>query len=1210
MSFLLDRVQTLSDFQFSLNVGYDLYSDDKIKNYIPTASAIAIIEDVLLSVSETSNERARIFVGAYGKGKSHLCLVLVSMLFRKELDLFNNLFDSIQRYKPDLYNYVEAYINSDKKMLPVIVSGSQTGLRQSLMLELQKALSSVGLYDIMPDTYFKAAITTIENWKNNYPETYAAFQMKITSSISDFILELSLFNIDFYNLFTKVYPVLTSGSEFNPVTFMDVVELYNNVNEKVKEYGYSGIFVLYDEFSKYLEGNINRTTADDIKALQDFAENCCRSKDRQLHIMLVSHQSILNYIDKLPKNKIDAWKAVSERFKSIEINHTSAQMYEITSRVIHHDFSWYEDFKYDYREAFVDILGKWKRHRAFSELTNAELNTVVYGCYPLEPMTTYLLPKISEKIAQNERTLFTFLSSDGQKHTLNDFIKTAKGEFPLLTPDSIFDYFSPLFKADSYNSICHKFWKIATVALNKISIDSEVERRIIKTVALIYIYNQFEILPPDTSMVIDIYNGSVYPIHTVTQALTSLLDKGIIKRLNNKNYLRIAEHTEENIDEIILNTIAKRATRTKVKTILNSFTGDRVLYPNAYNDKNEIVRYFDFEFITGDEVLEVSDWDMKINDIDGDGAVYAVILKYEQHKEVLNRVKEIRNERILFILTLEIIDIYNDAIKYDAIKYIIEHSDDNVLIDELSYALDDLSDGLNRYVDTYLRPEIGGAIYYYQGDEIKLSRRSALSRKLSDICESVFYMCPSINNEIINKNSITSTAMNSRAKVIAGLLESEIKPDLGLVGTGQDVSFMRSTIKVTGMLTETDNQYCLSITNLKDIRLSKMLQHIEEFFIQTSTSGPTSFQVLYDYLSLPSNNIGLKKGVIPIYIAAVLHFYKKYVAITTGRNELEITAKLLENINEHPDNYAIYLEKWDQEKGDYISGLESIFENHVNEHEKEFNNFEYIVKAIKRWFLQLPKYTKDAQKVYGGSDKFNIIEKQIISFMQALKSPQINAREFLFVKSLRIFGYDSFSLDIIKDIQAAKTFLDNIINEQIRTLEIEIRSIFESGIKNDKATTTSVIKDWCDTLNKDVFSHVFSGNENTLLNICKGITADSFKFVEYLAKESIGLRIEDWNDDTILSFTSTIRAFKISVEAYNNNITGTGNKAKKVASYKIGFITDEGVETFKTFDKAIYSAKAQLMLNDAEALLDEYGEALSPSEKRQVLMDTLSKLLN
>ena len=58
---------------------------------------------------------------------------------------------------------------------------------------------------------------------------------------------------------------------------MNIVDLYNDVNDKIRKYGYTGIFVVFDEFSKFLSGNLSKTKADEIEQLQYFAANCNRS---------------------------------------------------------------------------------------------------------------------------------------------------------------------------------------------------------------------------------------------------------------------------------------------------------------------------------------------------------------------------------------------------------------------------------------------------------------------------------------------------------------------------------------------------------------------------------------------------------------------------------------------------------------------------------------------------------------------------------------------------------------------------------------------------------------------------------------------------------------------------------------------------------------------------------------------------------------------
>ena len=116
-----------SEFQYSVNIGYDLNNDDKLKNFIPTRSALALMEEILFSTNSTSTERARVLVGAYGKGKSHIVLTILAMLMKRDLKLFKKTMPKAQE-NPRLYQCIQNYYESNNKILPVIIMGSNTSL--------------------------------------------------------------------------------------------------------------------------------------------------------------------------------------------------------------------------------------------------------------------------------------------------------------------------------------------------------------------------------------------------------------------------------------------------------------------------------------------------------------------------------------------------------------------------------------------------------------------------------------------------------------------------------------------------------------------------------------------------------------------------------------------------------------------------------------------------------------------------------------------------------------------------------------------------------------------------------------------------------------------------------------------------------------------------------------------------------------------------
>ena len=57
-----DMISVASGFQYSVNIGYDLGNEDKLRNFIPTKSALSLLEELLLSTNPASNERARVLI--------------------------------------------------------------------------------------------------------------------------------------------------------------------------------------------------------------------------------------------------------------------------------------------------------------------------------------------------------------------------------------------------------------------------------------------------------------------------------------------------------------------------------------------------------------------------------------------------------------------------------------------------------------------------------------------------------------------------------------------------------------------------------------------------------------------------------------------------------------------------------------------------------------------------------------------------------------------------------------------------------------------------------------------------------------------------------------------------------------------------------------------------------------------------------------------
>lgn len=156
-------------FQKSVNLAYDLMDGDKVVDFIPTRAALEILEPLLLSVHPNSTDRAHILVGPYGKGKSHIILVLLALLRCKDTKRFERIMTALLNYNKNLYDFVADYVASKNRLLPVVIQGSSTSLTQSFLYALQVSLRDAGIEDLLPDTHFQAAMNRLNMWEEQYP---------------------------------------------------------------------------------------------------------------------------------------------------------------------------------------------------------------------------------------------------------------------------------------------------------------------------------------------------------------------------------------------------------------------------------------------------------------------------------------------------------------------------------------------------------------------------------------------------------------------------------------------------------------------------------------------------------------------------------------------------------------------------------------------------------------------------------------------------------------------------------------------------------------------------------------------------------------------------------------------------------------------------------------------------------------------------------
>ena len=444
----------------------------------------------------------------------------------------------------------------------------------------------------------------------------------------------------------RAYPSLMGGEQFNPLTGSEVLPMYQSVADKLcEQYGYSGIYVVFDEFSKFIEGQEKHSIGGNMKFLQDMCELANESKDTQIYMTMVAHKSIKEYGAYLSEAVINAFIGIEGRIEEVLFNTSSKNSYELIQNAIETDTSRLAEIpeanKY-FGRAKVDEYYKIPAFR--STFTNIDFEEIIVkGCYPLSPVSAYALLNISEKVAQNERTLFTFISKEEPKSMAQYVVEHTFNNEWIVTPDKIYDYFQNLFKKEIGNERVHTEWLNAEYAIAKAKETGKI--RMLKTLAVINIINKFDEMPP-TEEILKIASG----LPNATEILNSLVAKELIyKKETNNCYVFKTRAGASLKSEIKRRRVLKDS--VNLSKVFSDVSNNQYILPKRYNNTYSMTRYFRFEYLDVVDFLKLENVDVLLHDGKfQDGKVVALysLDNSNRTEQIMKKVAELNILVIIF----------------------------------------------------------------------------------------------------------------------------------------------------------------------------------------------------------------------------------------------------------------------------------------------------------------------------------------------------------------------------------------------------------------------------------------------------------------------------------------------------------------------------------------------------------------------------------
>lgn len=257
---------------------------------------------------------------------------------------------------------------------------------------------------------------------------------------------------------------------------------------------------------------------------------------------------------------------------------------------------------------------------------------LVYGCFPLTPLSAFALLHVSELVGQNERTLFTFLAQNDQ-YTLRSFIDSEIFEFLTITVDFIYDYFEELFKKEVFNVSVHSIWAKTDSALRQVSDD--VQSKILKAIAVINIIGDERLKPTPAH----IKSSLMLSDDVFETAIRALLKLHILSQRDSSEYVLLTANGVD-VQKAVDSYVKTHLPRISECAVLDEACELGYVLPREYNDKYGMTRCFKSIYMDASAFVRYKNAHQLLTQYPYDGLIIHVLCLKEEFREIV--VKKIQ----------------------------------------------------------------------------------------------------------------------------------------------------------------------------------------------------------------------------------------------------------------------------------------------------------------------------------------------------------------------------------------------------------------------------------------------------------------------------------------------------------------------------------------------------------------------------------------
>lgn len=885
--------------------------------------------------------------------------------------------------------------------------------------------------------------------------------------------------------------------------------------------GFDQVFLAWDEFGRHLESLIANGRPSELHDVQQLAELTVRTKRTPLRMCVLLHQGISSYVSAAPDTVRREWRKIEERFERIEYVDDSKELLRL---LVDLAASQRRPTKFPDTLAFARYSKALLATGLFKDFRQNELAEVLARVYPLDGVALFLLPRISARVAQNERTLFNFLQSISSTSRIG--------------ADDLFRYFEPAMRQDLGVGGTYRAMLETNSASSKCA--TEAESHALQTACALSISlsaNRTKISRSLLALAISGVDGSA---DDAARLIDGLIERKLLLYRRHSDEVSVWHGTDANLRERIAEVRLAEAGSFDLVRFLEKEWPLPAVRATEHNDKKRMRRFFVRSYRSH---AAPDDGLFATPSIDGDGQLVHFLPVGDEKSvaTVLASAKAMTKAsagRIIASIPTVAVPLELAALELSAIMHLQK---DRVLLDadplvaeELRQMEDDARAHMLKLVERITNPN-DALLFVSSGHEQVFRSTREIRKCVSSACNALYPKTPVLPNEQVNRRRPSAVIVNARKKLIAMVLEASGRADLGFndpafqqeLGAAV-VAQYRAVIKNTGLYRDAgrDRWSFAPPGEIQDPGLSAVWQELRSFYTESS-EHPKSLRALLD--TLQASPYGVRAGVIPVLIACATRAFPVVGSLTCdGQYVSDIRPTTIEELCKNPERFALTVVAVEDTQRRYLEGVCDLFRG---KHITTIDDPDLVRRAFE-WIQYWKNEAPEAARVGSVSESAATARKALWSTEDPVRVLLQSLPTALGVRTNQLG-------EALSRLELVKQELDGVVLVYVkRAVAVMLSAIGESSTECTDSHATTAIRRWAEAIPESALDLVTEPRVKGVVVQLATPCSDAAKLVGMISAR-LTKAVTRWDDMEVSKFQQEFRrvvelaeeaAFKIAAD--------------------------------------------------------------------------------